>query len=455
MVSVVTSNVVNEQRGVEMTDELERRWDDAMEEAWTGFRGRLADRLAGLDDGGSLIVQLPEEDDLLGATPYCQALLDGGWLRVEAVSNEFLDAHHLLAEAQEQTLVGLGYDEPAEGQSPNFWVDLEHREVDRAAWLMVRAMREVYGVVHPVYLEADGLEPMPVEDPGVSRLASLAPQPPGVVEDVREPQGSDELKEWLLDLVRDHTGVDTELDEDGDIPFFTDKAVFYVTVSTRAARVLIHSTLVTDVVDEERALVEVNLLNRAEFGVTFLLNDATVSVRRELPMGALVPADFRAEIHRLSTDADRWCTELHDRLGGRLLGESEVKQPRDRRRTASAEPTDERFDQAMRVLRELESEERGSVDTATIARIFHGDRDLLLKASRSAASSSARWNERRRKADEEGKVAFAKGCRAQQRYYHQLRGRIRAALRGVVQAPVAKPERQAQLSLFAEDEATS
>lgn len=434
-----------------MTDELERRWDDAMEEAWTGFRGRLADRLAGLDDGGTLIVQLPEEDDLLGATPFCQVLLDDGWLRVEAVSNEFLDAQHLLAGAQEQALVGLGFSEPSEEQSPNFWVDVEQREADRAAWLMVRAMREVYGVVHPIYLEADGLEP----ESEVSRLASLAPQPPE--DEPRIPEGVDELKEWLLVLVSDQMGVETELDADGDIPFFTDKTVFYVTVSTRAPRILIHSTLLMDVVDEERALVEVNLLNRAEFGVTFVLHDSQVSVRRELPMGAFLPGDFRAEVHRLTTDADRWITELQDRCGGRSVSESEVSQPRDRRRrTAAEEPADERFEQAMKVLRELESEERGSVDVATIVRIFHSDRDLLLKASRGALSSAARWGERRRKAEqEEGKASYAKGCRAQQRYYHQLRGRIRAALRLVVQAPAAKPERQAQLSLFAEDEATS
>jgi hypothetical protein len=66
-----------------MSSELERRWDDAMEEAWTGFRARLADRLAEIDDGESLVVQLPDED-LLGASPYCQVLVDQGWLRRSA-----------------------------------------------------------------------------------------------------------------------------------------------------------------------------------------------------------------------------------------------------------------------------------------------------------------------------------------------------------------------------------
>jgi hypothetical protein len=161
-------------------------------------------------------------------------------------------------------------------------------------------------------------------------------------------------------------------------------------------------------------------------------------------------------VSRICGDVDRWVRELIARVGGRgYLEDGEAHRPLDARPIVRAdEPEDERFEQALKVLRELEGEERGSVDPATIARIFHGDRDLLLAATRWSVTQSSRWGERRRKADEEGKAAWAKACRAQQRYYHQLRGRIRQALRSVVQAPV-KRERQAQLSLFAEDEAGS
>ena len=36
-------------------------------------------------------------------------------------------------------------------------IDLEQREADRAAVMMVRALREVYAVVHPTYLVSAGL----------------------------------------------------------------------------------------------------------------------------------------------------------------------------------------------------------------------------------------------------------------------------------------------------------
>ena len=44
-----------------MDDELERRWDDAVETAWRGFRQRLADRLAELEDGGLVMVDTEED----------------------------------------------------------------------------------------------------------------------------------------------------------------------------------------------------------------------------------------------------------------------------------------------------------------------------------------------------------------------------------------------------------
>ena len=62
-------------------------------------------------------------------------------------------------------------------------------------------------------------------------------------------------------------------DEDGDLPLDTTRGVVWVTVGAQLPRILLHAPLVSDVVDEARALVEVNLLNRREFGLTFSLQD--------------------------------------------------------------------------------------------------------------------------------------------------------------------------------------
>jgi len=438
-----------------MTDELERRWDDAIEAAWVELRQRVADRLAAMGEDETFLLEVPDEEGLEGATPYCQVVAGPGILHVEAVSDAYLAPEHSLDAQQEDSLLELGFVHPQHehGWSANFAVRVEQREADRAAWMMVEAMRRVYGVIHPVYLEVDG-EGHPSAD-AVSRLASLAPQPPDG-RAAQFPESPEEVTAALVEVVSGMIGKEAELDEDGDLPIQTDRTVLFVTVSQRAPRVLVFSTLVTDVVDEQRALVEVNLLNKAEFGLTFVVAEGRITVRRELPVTAFVPSDIRLELTRLCNDADGWVTELIARVGGRAwLEDGEVRQPQDRRPgTPDALPADGRYEAALRVLRELESEERGSVDPVTIARIFHGDRDLLLHATRWALSRSVRWGERRRKADGEGKAAYAKACRARQGYYRELRGRLRQALRSVVQAP-SKPARGEQLSLFAEDEASA
>ena len=144
-----------------MTEQLERRWDDEMERAWSEFRARLADHVAEQEQDEALVVLLPDDDvdGAVGAAPYCQVMPYGGdRLRVEAVSNAYLDERHRLDEEQEQRLCTAGFARPDE-DSLNFWLDVEQREADRVAHVVVEALRWVYGVVHPVYLDAEGLEP--------------------------------------------------------------------------------------------------------------------------------------------------------------------------------------------------------------------------------------------------------------------------------------------------------
>lgn len=48
-----------------MSNELERRWDDAVESAWREFRQRLADHVAAMPDGDSVVVEVITRDSTL------------------------------------------------------------------------------------------------------------------------------------------------------------------------------------------------------------------------------------------------------------------------------------------------------------------------------------------------------------------------------------------------------
>lgn len=423
-----------------MVDGLERRWDDEIEAAWGKLRGRVADRLAALEEDESFLLEVPDDEELTGATPYCQVLAGAGVLRVEAVSNTYLDDSLQLDDAQEAGLEEIGFEAPSQMESENFWADLEQREADRAAWMMVGALRRVYGVLHPAFLSGEA------ED---ARSPADAERAPDERPTTYFPQDAEDVRICISAALNDLLGHDPEWDEDGDLPLHTERGVLYVTPARRSPRVMLHAVLVVDLEDDELALVEANILNRREFGLTFLVEEGRLSLRRELSVSRFVPQEFAAEVERISDDLDRWIVDLLDRLGGRGVLDEKVS-----RRRREREPRDARVTQAVRVLQELEREARGSVDTATLVRVFQGDRDRLLEGIDWAQSRASQWAARRRRADSEGKVTWAKACRGQQTYYLEMRRRLGAALRSMIQ-PDAGPERDQQLSLFAEDEASA
>jgi hypothetical protein len=387
----------------DMGEELERRWDDAVETAWREFRQRLADRLAEMGSGGLLIIDTGPGDE---SAPWCQVLCADGVVIVETFR----------------------------GGAPEDSVELTAGHVDEAAVLVVDALRERYGVLHPVYLDAEGLEregavrPLPPESRPVEPDLDLAVQPSSVEEvraviDLAVADAYDEAPEW---------------DDDGDLPLPTADRLVWVLVHKEAPRVLLSCILVDDVADEQAALAEVNRLNRTEFGLTFFLSEQRISVTRELGLGVAVPAAVRGEITRLLSQVDGWARDLGERV-----------------RTApepAAERAGSRFETAYAVMAELEREERGSVGPATMVRIFGNDTGLLLKALRITEKRRREARTRAREAHVQGQRTREKVARARHDYLRDLAARMRAGLRLMVDAPVRKVQVD-QLALFDEDEA--
>ncbi|HEY0644113.1 MAG TPA: hypothetical protein VGD39_11880, partial [Nocardioides sp.] len=216
---------------------LERRWDDGVEAAWTAFRRRLADRLAELPEDEFVLVELTG-DPGDGARPYCQVLAGDGSLRVEAVSNAYLATEHRLDAGQEEALADLGFDRPettewSRGET-NFFADLDQREADRAAVMMVRAMREVFSVIHPVWLDAGGLEPPTIGSEPEEAVAGPAADLPVMSRSVAE------VREVVDAAVAELYDEAPEWDDDGDLPLPTEHNVVWVSVNGTNPRVLLH-----------------------------------------------------------------------------------------------------------------------------------------------------------------------------------------------------------------------
>lgn len=422
--------------GSTMGGELQRRWDGDLEAAWTGFRQRLADRLAELPEDEFLLVELAGEPGS-GARPYCQAMAGEHTLRVEAVSNAYLAPAHRLNAVQEEALEALGFERPeavdwSEGET-NFFATVEQREADLAAVMIVRVMREVFSVIHPVWLDAGGLEPAAL---GVEQEENDQATGPSVDVPVT-PRSGDEVRAAVDAAVAGLYDEAPEWDDDGDLPLPTEHNVVWVSVNGHRPRVLFHCCLLVDVTDTAAALREVNRLNRQEFGLTFVLRDDKISVSREIAVAVVLPQVLEEEAERLIGQVDGWAAEIADALAPA-------------REERSARPS--RFGTAYAVMVELERADRESVGPATMARIFHHDTGLLLKAIRITEQRRREMRGKARRAREEGRSRDELVARSRQDYMRGLTSRMRAALRLVVDAPVRKVQLD-QLALFDEDEA--
>jgi hypothetical protein len=412
-----------------MNDELERRWDDAVETAWREFRQRLADHVAAMADGDSIVVEVLGRD-IDGTPAYCQVAAGDEVLRVEAASNVYLADGCQLDDDQVTALGDTGFQQPEarswEDGETNFWLDLEQREADRAAVMVVTALREVYGVLHPVYLDAGGLEPAREGDTPLHRDRVLTPRS---VDDVRAAVDRavaelyDEAPEW---------------DDDGDLPLPTDERVVWITVAKEVPRILIHCMLLDGVEDGECLLGELNKLNAAEFGLTFLWRGDHVAVAREVPLDAVVPEALASDIARIVTQVDGWAATLRRHL-------------REAQRPDLGEGRG-RFAAAYAVMAELEREQRGSVGPAAMVRIYGNDTGLLLKAIRITEQRRREIRSKAREARQQGQRSREKMYRARHDYHRDLASRMRAGLRLMVDAPVRKVQVD-QLALFDEDEA--
>ncbi len=364
----------------------EKDWEVALEAAWGRFRADLADALAGLEDGQVLSVAWGpelltdfEDDDEAGAAPYVQAI---GWgedqLRVEAVSNYFLDDRFALPEDAESELVEMGwmaptYDQDGEDEgSSNFWCDLERREADRAAVLAVRALREVYGCLHPCLLDTRGIAVGQDEPGAATGVPAFEDLPP------TWPSSREELSTAVLGTLGAMRGKPVKVDSDGDVPFRVGRSVAYVRVLEDRPVVQIFAVLLlgADDVDRGRLLEELNIMNRARSAVSVCLLDDAVVMSRDLVATPFVPAQLKIEVEAFCHQLDGTARDLVERVGGRrfLDEEEDREEPEPEPEPGPCPGSDPAVDALVEMLH------AGRLPNPSVVELFAGDRDRMVAA---------------------------------------------------------------------------
>ncbi|MGV8849837.1 MAG: T3SS (YopN, CesT) and YbjN peptide-binding chaperone 1 [Propionibacteriaceae bacterium] len=302
--------------------------DRSTDEAWHSFAERLSEVLSMMDEDAELrLGTLAPDDDVSPYIAYdCPAL---GRLVAEASSNAVLADDYQLAASQLARMDELGWRAPTtEGDTPsgNFTSDWSQEQTDDLAALSVTTMREVYGVLHPVFLApdhlADVLQPQgPAEPPYGARPATLVP-------DWYDAQAIMPGDAAALDAL-----VETELtriygrppfrDSEGDFAIRVGSTMIFVRVTPDAREVIAFSAVVHDVSGRSRAAEVLNDLNAESRWVRFWLLRDKVFGSMSVLAQPFVPAHFHQVVREVASVAD----SIDDHLAATLQGRTTFSSP--------------------------------------------------------------------------------------------------------------------------------
>lgn len=296
--------------------------DRSIAQAWTEFQARLSEIISVIDDSGDLMIGTESESD--DPAPFVRFTCpERDVVRAEAASNAVLGEDFQLTGEQVTALEALGWQLPATDgvrPTPNFWAEMTQEESERLAFLTVAALRDVYGVQHPIFLAPDQLAevlqpgPMPIEGPvlrgSVVELdtADLSATMP------RNTEHLNELVDAELTTMFGHPPI---RDVEGDVAIRVGSTMLFLRTAADGQDVVVFAAVVHDVAGRSRAMEVLNDLNVDARWVKFQLVRDRVFVTVSVLARPFVPAHLRQAVRILSDVADGIDEELAAKLNGR------------------------------------------------------------------------------------------------------------------------------------------
>jgi hypothetical protein len=303
--------------------------DRSTAQAWAEFQIRLSEVISMIDDSADLTIGTETEGN--GPPPFVRLSSPRqGVIRCEAASNAVLGDDFQLSAEQLAAMERLGWQPPtaaAVGASAaqlttptaNFWIEFPQVESDQISELAVSALRDVYGVQHPVFLAPDQLaEVLQPAPPPIEREASV---------DILELERADLMPTMPRDQHHLNDLVDAELaqmyghqpirDTEGDVAIRVGSTMLFLRTSRDGQEVVIFAAVVHDIAGRSRAAEVLNDLNVEARWVKFQLIRDRVFVTISVFSRPFVPAHLHQAVRILSNVADGIDDELAAKLNGR------------------------------------------------------------------------------------------------------------------------------------------
>jgi hypothetical protein len=302
--------------------------DRSTAQAWAEFQSRLSEVTSMIDDTADLTIGTASEGK--GPAPYVRLSSPRpGVIRCEAASNSVLGEDFQLSAELLIAMERLGWQPPtvADHESTiapiqptaNFWVELPQAESDRISEIAVSALRDVYGVQHPVFLAPDKLAEalQPVQAPMENDASMKVAETNQVDLTATMPRNQQHLNDLVDAELAEIYGNPPIRDVDGDVAIRVGSTMLFLRTSKDGQEVVLFAPVVHDIAGRSRATEVLNDLNVEARWVKFQLIKDRVFVTISVLGRPFVPAHLRQAVRILSDVADGIDNELAAKLNGR------------------------------------------------------------------------------------------------------------------------------------------
>ena len=284
--------------------------DRSTAEAWTGFQMRLAEVVSVMDETADLTIGVESASE--NPTPYLRfSAPDRHRVRCEAASAAAPGRGARFGDEQVATLKALGWREPSDlapRPTPHFWVEAEQERSDQVSALAVAALRDVYGVPHPVFLAPDQLtEVLRGPTPTTAAVGAAGTERP-------DAGHLDSLVDRELARMYGHPPL---RDADGDVAIRVGSTMLFLRTSPDGQEVTVFAAVVHDIAGRSRAAEVLNDLNVEARWVKFQLIRDRVFVTFSVLARPFVPEHLHHAVQILSEVADGIDDDLAAKLNGR------------------------------------------------------------------------------------------------------------------------------------------
>ena len=303
--------------------------DRSIAQAWAEFQSRLSEVISLIDDTADLTIGT--ESGGSGPPPFVRLSSPRpGVVRCEAASNAVLGGDFQLSAELLSEMERLGWQPPTVGGEPpsatqseeptaNFWIELPQVESDRMSELAVAALRDIYGVQHPVFLApdqlAEALQPAPAAVESDSSIKVVEVDETDLRSTMpRNQQHLNDLVDAELAEIYGHLPI---RDAEGDVAIRVGSTMLFLRTSADGQEVVLFAPVVHDIAGRSRAAEVLNDLNVEARWVKFQLIKDRVFVTISVLARPFVPAHLRQAVRILSDVADGIDNELAAKLNGR------------------------------------------------------------------------------------------------------------------------------------------